>query len=80
MTGGAIDSLPDGVARLAKPFQLDELLAAVQALHHRLPGLRPLGSRRPWRQDARPAQRPVSPGLGSSSVSPADFAPMSAVA
>jgi DNA-binding response OmpR family regulator len=33
ITGGATDMIPDGVARLTKPFQLDDLLAAVHALH-----------------------------------------------
>jgi DNA-binding response OmpR family regulator len=32
MTGGNADRLPDGVARLAKPFELGELIAAVSAL------------------------------------------------
>ena len=32
MTGGATDALPDGVARLAKPFQLGSLIAAVRVL------------------------------------------------
>jgi two-component system, response regulator RegA len=33
ITGGATDMLPDGVPFLAKPFQLNDLLAAVRALH-----------------------------------------------
>jgi DNA-binding response OmpR family regulator len=33
MTGGAGDAIPAGVAYLAKPFQLDDLLDAVRALH-----------------------------------------------
>jgi CheY-like chemotaxis protein len=33
MTGRAPDALPDGVACLVKPFQLDELINAVRALH-----------------------------------------------
>jgi DNA-binding response OmpR family regulator len=33
LTGGATDAIPDGVARLTKPFKLEDLLAAVQALH-----------------------------------------------
>jgi DNA-binding response OmpR family regulator len=32
MTGGSADALPDGVAILAKPFQLDDLIDAVRAL------------------------------------------------
>jgi CheY-like chemotaxis protein len=32
MTGGATDTIPDGVARLTKPFKLDQLLDAVHAL------------------------------------------------
>jgi CheY-like chemotaxis protein len=32
ITGGAVDGLPDGVASLTKPFQLEHLLAAVRAL------------------------------------------------
>lgn len=33
MTGGMAEALPDGVAFLAKPFQLGELIEAVRALH-----------------------------------------------
>jgi CheY-like chemotaxis protein len=33
ITGGAADAIPDGIAWLTKPFQLADLLAAVQALH-----------------------------------------------
>jgi len=33
MTGGTADTLPHGVAYLAKPFQLAELIDAVRALH-----------------------------------------------
>jgi CheY-like chemotaxis protein len=33
MTGGTTGSLPDGIAYLAKPFQLGELIDAVGALH-----------------------------------------------
>jgi CheY-like chemotaxis protein len=33
ITGGTTDPLPDGVTCLIKPFQLDELLEAVHALH-----------------------------------------------
>jgi DNA-binding response OmpR family regulator len=33
ITGGAADALPDGVAFLAKPFQLNELVDAVRGLH-----------------------------------------------
>jgi CheY-like chemotaxis protein len=33
ITGGSLAALPDGVASLAKPFQLAELLTAVRALH-----------------------------------------------
>ena len=33
ITGGPRDALPDGVASLAKPFRLAELLTAVRALH-----------------------------------------------
>jgi DNA-binding response OmpR family regulator len=32
ITGGAVDGLPDGVAYLTKPFQLEDLLAAVRRL------------------------------------------------
>jgi DNA-binding response OmpR family regulator len=32
MTGGAVDQIPDGVACLAKPFQVADLLDAIQAL------------------------------------------------
>ena len=33
MTGGPADTLPDDVAYLAKPFQMEELIGAVRALH-----------------------------------------------
>jgi len=33
MTGGSTDALPDGIAYLAKPFELGELVDAVRALH-----------------------------------------------
>jgi CheY-like chemotaxis protein len=33
ITGGAADTIPDDIARLIKPFQLADLLAAVRALH-----------------------------------------------
>ncbi len=33
ITGGTADTIPDGVARLTKPFQLAQLLKAVHALH-----------------------------------------------
>ncbi len=33
ITGGTADTLPDGVAFLTKPFQLDELIDAVRGLH-----------------------------------------------
>jgi CheY-like chemotaxis protein len=38
MTGGTADTLPDGVAHLAKPFQLGELTDAVRALQQPGPG------------------------------------------
>jgi CheY-like chemotaxis protein len=48
ITGGSADVLPAGVAYLAKPFQLDELIDAVSALHqpgtgspHRRAGIAP---------------------------------------
>jgi CheY-like chemotaxis protein len=37
MTGGTTGELPDGIAHLAKPFQLGELIDAVGALHRRSP-------------------------------------------
>ena len=54
ITGGTGDSLPDDVAFLAKPFQLDQLIDAVRALHqgdtgpaaHRPAGDRRTGDRR----------------------------------
>jgi DNA-binding response OmpR family regulator len=33
ITGGSAEMVPDGIARLTKPFVLDDLLAAVRALH-----------------------------------------------
>jgi CheY-like chemotaxis protein len=46
ITGGAMDRLPDDVARLGKPFQLDALIGAVRAL------LKPAGAA------TEPGQRP----------------------
>jgi CheY-like chemotaxis protein len=56
ITGGPRDALPDGVASLAKPFRLAELLTAVRALHqpgaigepdHRTQATRPAGTGAP---------------------------------
>jgi CheY-like chemotaxis protein len=51
MTGGTTDTLPDGVARLAKPFQLGELIDAVRVLHEPdtgpQPGIAPGSARQP---------------------------------
>jgi DNA-binding response OmpR family regulator len=58
MTGGATDRLPEGVACLAKPFQLGELIAAVSALGR--PRAVP-----PADRQAGPGPGPCpSPGLG----------------
>jgi DNA-binding response OmpR family regulator len=58
ITGGAVDALPDGVAYLTKPFQLDDLLAAVRALLEPGTAATP---RRPVRAPAAPdSQRPVA--------------------
>jgi CheY-like chemotaxis protein len=51
MTGGTADTLPDGVAHLAKPFQLGELTDAVRALQQPGPG------------PARDKQAPGAPDL-----------------
>jgi DNA-binding response OmpR family regulator len=48
ITGGAMDELPDNVASLARPFQLDALIGAVRAL------LKPAMA-------AEPSQRPSVP-------------------
>jgi CheY-like chemotaxis protein len=52
ITGGAVDALPDGVACLTKPFQLEDLLAAVRAL------LEPGMAAAP----GQPARAPAEPG------------------
>jgi CheY-like chemotaxis protein len=52
ITGGPRDDLPDGVASLAKPFRLAELLAAVRALHQPAAGE---GRRHPA-ETSRPAE------------------------
>ncbi len=68
MTGGAIDALPDGVACLAKPFQLDELLATVHALHQ--PDTSPAPARLPKASSSHP-QAAAPPGnTGSATVTP----------
>jgi CheY-like chemotaxis protein len=62
ITGGTTDTLPDGVAHLAKPFQLGELIDAVRALHE--PDTVPIGGGQP---DTVPmAGRPpgIAPGSG----------------
>jgi len=41
LSGGMLDTLPPDVARLAKPFRIDELLGAVQALGAPQPAGRP---------------------------------------
>jgi DNA-binding response OmpR family regulator len=74
ITGGAVDGLAAGVAHLAKPFQLDALTGAVQALlqpHEAGPGER-AGSARaagvPPRQQPGPAgpdRAAAGPQLGS---------------
>ncbi len=59
MTGGAADTIPDGVACLTKPFQLGQLLDAVRALHQPSPvtssGRRPGAGQG---ADARPSASP----------------------
>jgi ActR/RegA family two-component response regulator len=73
MTGGAVDALPDGVAYLTKPFQVDDLLAAVRALlepgtaaaprqHERAPAA-PAG-RRPAAHAAAGPEHGAAPQLG----------------
>ena len=74
MTGGATDTIPDGVARLTKPFKLDQLLEAVHALHHvprqaaagSLAGISPSAALGPARQPV-PARQP-GPAAGSSAM------------
>jgi DNA-binding response OmpR family regulator len=66
MTGGATDEVPDGVAYLAKPFRLDQLTDAVQALH--LPG--------PLRMDGQQAvSAPDSGARPPASVAPDERRP-----
>lgn len=60
ITGGTLDALPGGVAFLAKPFQLDELIEAVRALQ---------------RPDAVSADRPVAIAAEAASPIPAEAHP-----
>jgi CheY-like chemotaxis protein len=73
MTGGATDTLPDGVARLAKPFQLGELIDAVRALHEPdavpvpgpQPGIAPGSARQPGIAPGPGRRLGVAPGSGA---------------
>jgi ActR/RegA family two-component response regulator len=58
ITGGAVDALPDGVARLTKPFQLEDLLAAVRALLE--PGMAAAPRQRVRAPAAPDSQRPAA--------------------
>jgi CheY-like chemotaxis protein len=61
MTGGTADTLPDGVAYLAKPFQLGELINAVRSLHEPA--------------TAQPAVRHMAAATGASTHAPASVLP-----
>lgn len=69
ITGGAIDAVPAGVARLAKPFRLDELVDAVRALQ--LPGHVP-ASGEP--ADIGPVHAGPAPGSALPDGNPAEAA------
>ena len=68
MTGGPTGALPDGIAYLAKPFHLSELIEAVSALHQ--PAARPAADREPGSAAAAQAQAGVAPGIGPHSPAP----------
>ena len=59
ITGGSLAALPDGVASLAKPFQLTDLLGAVRALHQP-----PAGRERHGPGAAGTSQRGAVPSQG----------------
>jgi CheY-like chemotaxis protein len=63
MTGGAADPLPDGVARLAKPFQLGELIDAVRVLHE--PDAVPGPGPRPGSAPGPSRRLGIAPGSGA---------------
>ncbi len=78
ITGGTTDTLPDGVARLAKPFQLGELIDAVRVLHEPdtgpqpgiapgsapQPGIAPGSARQPGIAPGSARQPGIAPGPG----------------
>jgi CheY-like chemotaxis protein len=72
ITGGSRAGLPDGVASLAKPFQLADLLTAVRALHRPTAGRERRGpgasitSQGGVKPKAAPLPRLASSGAGSS--------------
>jgi len=63
MTGGTADPLPDGVARLAKPFQLDELIDAVRVLHE--PDTVPVAGRQAGIAPGSSRPPDIAPGSGA---------------
>ena len=69
MTGGTTDTLPDGVARLAKPFQLGELIDAVRVLHEPdtgpQPGIAPGSARQPGIAPGPGRRLGTAPGSGA---------------
>ena len=69
MTGGTTDTLPDGVARLAKPFQLGELIDAVRVLHEPdtgpQPGIAPGSARQPGIAPGPGRRLGTAPGSGT---------------
>jgi ActR/RegA family two-component response regulator len=68
ITGGSLAALPAGVASLAKPFQLTDLLGAVRALHQQ-----PAGRERSGPGAASTGQRGTDMSMGGGS--PAAAAP-----
>ncbi|HEY7147396.1 MAG TPA: hypothetical protein VH637_24385 [Streptosporangiaceae bacterium] len=69
MTGGSAGAVPDGIPILAKPFQLTELLSAVQALHGRSSA-----AAAGRRQDQETAVPPEPAPAGPEPASPAELA------
>jgi CheY-like chemotaxis protein len=69
MTGGTTDTLLDGVARLAKPFQLGELIDAVRVLHEPdtgpQPGIAPGSARQPGIAPGPGRRLGTAPGSGA---------------
>lgn len=65
ITGGATDLLPEGVASLAKPFQMGALVAAVDALRHPAAAAEPHRAREPERAAEAGRTEPGQPASGA---------------